>query len=460
MLGKTRLGGNAMLISTRRTFLLGASALSTLPLIGCAGTMPPAPTPIVFVHGNGDTAALWHTVIWRFESNGFPRDRLSAIDFRYPLSRSADDKEQPLRSSTTEARQELAAFVADVKRRTGAEKVALVASSRGGNAVRNFLKNGGGTAHVSHAILCGTPNHGVIVSDRVLVGSEFNGAGAFLRQLNDGPNEVVPGTLWATTRSDNNDKFAQPDGKYLGLPAGTATGVTFEGPALKGAKDIVLAGLDHREVAFHPKAFAAIYEFLLGKPPASTAILPEAAPLLNGKVNGMPGGVQTNLAVEGAKVEIYETDPATGARRGLVHSKTTGADGLWGPFTAKPTATYEFVVAAPGEAITHIYRTPFPRSSDIVHLRPARLTDADKAAGSSITLTRPRGYFGHGRDVFTIDGAVAPGIPEGVASISTGTLRLPAAAPRTVITRGNDETIAVQSWPTAENRIVLAELHY
>jgi hypothetical protein len=95
-----------------------------------------------------------------------------------------------------------------------------------------------------------------------------------------------------------------------------------------------------------------------------------------------------------------------------------------------------------------------------LHLRPGRLSDADKAAGSSITLTRPRGYFGHGRDVFTIDGAVAPGVSEGVPALSTGTLRLPAAAPRTVLVRGNDENFAVQSWPTAENRVVFAEMHY
>ncbi len=449
---------------TRRGFLLGASAMGSLPLLGCAATpaappAPPPPTPIVFVHGNGDTAGLWHTILWRFESNGFPRDRLAAIDFRYPLARSVDETEQALRSSSLEARQELAAFVAEVKQRTGAAKVALVASSRGGNAVRNFIKNGDGAPHVSHAVLCGTPNHGVIVSDKVLVGSEFNGAGAFLRQLNDGPDEVFPGIAWATLRSDNNDKFAQPDGRSLGMP-GVPTGVNFDGPALKGAQDIVLPGLDHREVAFHPKAFAAMYGFLLGKPAERLDILPEAAPVLNGKVNGMPGGVATNLPVAGALVEIFETDPATGQRRAQVHRKVTGADGLWGPFTAKPDATYEFVLAAPGEAITHIYRTPFPRSSDLVHLRPARLTDADKSAGSSITLTRPRGYFGHGRDIFMIDGQVGPGVPNGVPGNSTAILRLPPGPMRAVAVRGNDEHFMVQSWPAAESRLVLAEMHY
>ena len=59
-----------------------------------------------------------------------------------------------------------------------------------------------------------------------------------------------------------------------------------------GAKNVVLPGLDHRETAFHPLAFAAIFEFLMGAAPATTGIAAEISPVLNGKVNGMPGGVQ------------------------------------------------------------------------------------------------------------------------------------------------------------------------
>lgn len=442
----------------RRSFLLGASALGFAPLLGCATRLADAP-PVVFVHGNGDTAALWHTTIWRFESNGFDPARLHAIDFPWPLARSNDSVAQEGRSSTTEQREQLAAFVADVKRRTGAPKVALVGSSRGGNAIRNFVKNGGGGAHVSHAVLCGTPNHGVVASDKVLVGSEFNGSQPFLKQLNDGGNEVVPGVAWMTTRSDANDKYAQPDGRYLGFPPGSPTGVAFDGPALKGAENVVLPGLDHREVAFHPQAFAAIWRFLTGDGPATTDFAPESAPVLNGKVSGLPKGVPSNLPVAGAAVEIHETDPKTGERRALVHRQTTGADGLWGPFRARPDAYYEFVVAAPGEAITHIYRAPFARSSAHVHLRPARLTDDDRKAGSSVTLTRPRGYFGKGRDAITVDGQPAPGIPDGVATVSTSTVRLPPGPPRAVVGRFNGETIAARSWSTAENRIVLIEYH-
>ncbi len=74
---------------------------------------------------------------------------------------------------------------------------------------------------------------------------------------------------------------------------------------------------------------------------------------------------------------------ATGERLGpAVHTKTIGADGRWGPFVADPAARYEFVIAAPGYATTHVYRSPFPRSSSIVSLHPERLAEADRDAKS------------------------------------------------------------------------------
>ena len=46
--------------------------------------------PIVFVHGNGDDASKWVPVIWLFESNGYPTDRLFAIRFTDPAARRED----------------------------------------------------------------------------------------------------------------------------------------------------------------------------------------------------------------------------------------------------------------------------------------------------------------------------------------------------------------------------------
>ena len=64
--------------------------------------------PILFVHGNGDHAALWITTLWRMESNGVPRDRMFAINFTDPLARTDDAVAQANRSSTEDQRRELA----------------------------------------------------------------------------------------------------------------------------------------------------------------------------------------------------------------------------------------------------------------------------------------------------------------------------------------------------------------
>ena len=241
---------------SRRTILHGAGVLpfavaswrtSALAQTAPAFELP----PILFVHGNGDYDALWMTTLWRMESNGIPRERMLAINFTDPDARDDDTVEQANRSSTEDQRRELAAAIAELKRRTGAARVALVGSSRGGYVIRNVIKNGG-AGDASHAVLCGTPNHGVFAID-ALLGSEFNGRGAFLRGLNEGESEVTPGPAFLTLRSDGMDKYAQADGRFIGRP-GVPTNVNAEGPELKGATNLVLGALDHREVAFHPRA--------------------------------------------------------------------------------------------------------------------------------------------------------------------------------------------------------------
>ena len=455
---------------TRRHLVLGAAA--TTMLAACA-TTPPIDTtpPIVFVHGNGDTAALWTTTLWRFESNGWPRERLVALDMPYPLSRDVDATPQEGRSSTTESMQFLSAEVDRVLRLTGASRVVLIANSRGGNAVRNYIANGGGAAKVSHAILGGTPNHGVWADPASRTGNEFNGAGPFLTALNapKGPNgdEVTPGPKWMTIRSDNNDKFAQPDGVWIGAK-GTPTNVTFDGPALKGAENVVIGGIDHRETAFSAKAFEPMIRFITGRAPATLTIAPESRVVLNGKVSGYGvnnavGTAPSNLPLVGAVVEVYAVNAATGERVGAaVQRKTIGTDGLWGPFTGDASTAYEFVIGgAAGYATTHIYRSAFPRSSDIVNLRAERLADADKTALAIVTLSRPRGYFGLPRDQVSLDGQTpAPGIPPGTAGVSASKVRITDAAGRLVLGSFNGERIVGRAWPTANNELAVLELTF
>ncbi len=464
----------------RRLFLgMGAALALALAMAagGCAygpKALAEAP-PIVFVHGNGDSAAIWQTTLWRFESNGWPRDRLFALQQPYPLARDVDAKEQAGRSSTAQHMAFLKAEVDKVLAQTGAKQVVLMGNSRGGYAIRNYIQNGGGDKTVSHAILGGTPNHGVWAIPGYLEGSEFSGTGAFLKALNAPKNaagdEVTGPVKWLTIRSDNNDKYSQPDGEWIGAK-GKPTFVGYDNPALKGAQNEVIARLDHRETAFSPAAFEAAYRFITGQAPASTRIWPELNIRLDGLVTGMglrpddntSGNFSNNLALPKARVEVYAVHPETGLRvGGPVHAKEVGADGRWGPFQAVAGVPYEFVVTAPGYARTHIYRSPFPRGSDIVHLKAERIADADLAAFSIIQLVRPRGYLDPTTHHIAFDGqSPPPGVPVApVAGVASSKIKLSKLEDRAIAAEFHTdavERVVGRTWPAKENHIVFLEI--
>lgn len=410
---------------------------------GTSGTFP----PVLFVHGNGDSAALWITTLWRFESNGYPRDRLFTIDYPYPTARDDDGVPQPSRSGTEEQRAQLAAKVDAVLAQTGATQLILVGNSRGANSIRNYVKRGG-AAKVSHVLLGGGVNHGVYNAPGTNPGSEFNGAGRFLTELNAG-GETVPGVQYLTIRSDTNDKYAQPT-----LASGGPSGISYDAPALQGATNIVIAGIDHRETAFGPRAFTEMFRFITGAT-AKPEIAPEAAIRLTGTITGYENKVPTNLPVAGIAVTIFEVDPATGARRGAaVHAATTGADGAWGTLAGRPDAFYEFVIAQPGAAARQIFRSPFPRSSAVVSMRLTE--DAATPEQGLVIFTRPRGYVATGRDTHLLDGAPVPGVKPGVPTDSA--FKVPFTGPeRAVPAALNGETMTVRAIPGA---VVYAEFHY
>ncbi len=282
--------------------------------------------------------------------------------------------------------------------------------------------------------------------------------------LNAG-SEVDAGVTFVTIRSDTNDKYAQPTGEALGFP-GESTGVSYDSPELRGATNLVLTGLDHREVAFHQRTFRELYRVVTGAETAGLEIRSEAKPVFDGMVSGYENEAATNLPLAGARLEIYEVEAASGTRKGAaVHEAVTGDDGRWGPFDASPTAFYEFVVSAEGYPTLHYYRSPFPRSSRYVHLRLAPLSAllddaADRRTGSAVRMTRPRGYFGHGRDRFTMNGEVPDGINEGVPSTSAANLFFDTDRPQSVPVVLNEETIVVRTHPLAQGHISIAEFHY
>src|SRR5258705_13431174 len=127
-----------------------------------------------------------------------------------------------------------------------------------------------------------------------------------------------------TIRSDNQDKWTQPDGRWLGQPA-MKTNARHDGPALAGAENVVLPGADHSETAFSREAFVNAYRFITGHLPTRTDITPEKTVVLNGKGSGLVGVTPTNLPMRGATVEIFQVSAESCERLGApVHSKVTG----------------------------------------------------------------------------------------------------------------------------------------
>ena len=103
---------------------------------------------------------------------------------------------------------------------------------------------------------------------------------------------------------------------------------------------------------------------------------------------------------------------------------------------------------------------PFPRSSTYIHLRLKPLSDREKGPGSLVSLIRPRGYLGHGRDTFLIDGKIPPGVNEGVPGTAEGKMRFAPGPLRPVRVVLNREAMTVLTHPLEAGHIVIAEFHY
>ncbi|MBC7454094.1 MAG: twin-arginine translocation pathway signal, partial [Massilia sp.] len=328
------------------------------------------------------------------------------------------------------------------------------------------------TAKVSHAILCGTPNHGVFALPGWREGSEFSGTGAFLRGLNAPKNaagdEVDDSLKWMTVRSDSNDKFAQP---FLSGPDGkrVPSNVTYAGPELKGAHNVVIAGIDHRETAFGPAAFAEIHRFITGAAPRTTAIMAQRAIILSGKITGLgldvhdaaSGDFVNNLPLAGARLAIYALDDASASRTGRArYQARIGADGRWGPFRAQSGVRYEFEIAAPGYATSHTYRSAFARSSSVISMSAQRIAADDRDAGAIVTLKRVRGYLDAGRDRLQFDGKPVAGLPPSGAVLAESTLKLneERARARAISAQFNGERLLGRTWRAADKHLTTLEI--
>jgi len=339
---------------------------------------------------------------WRFESNGRPRNHLFAVQLPHP--KLAAGKAGAVLADGT-LLDPLALLTAEVTRAlalTHAKQVVLVGHERGALLIRDFIL-GGGEALVSHVVLS-----------------------------------------WPDAALTNvKQKLTQAD---------------FDAAALKGVKTLVFARADQPDGAFSPADFSASYRFITGADAASAAIWPQLDLVLGGTVTGM-GARSGDRAVAGshfynnlptpkAQLEVFAVQRDTGLRLGpAVYAQPVGADGRWGPFRAQQGVAYEFVTRAPGYAVTHTYRSPFPRGSEWVHLKTSRIADEDLPAFSIIELERPRGRLDPTVHHTVFDGQSVP--PARITLTRLQSRPIVAEIHTDVI-----ERVVGRTWPAKESDVV------
>ncbi len=214
-----------------------------------------------------------------------------------------------------------------------------------------------------------------------IVAYDHDGAGVDIEGYVDGLDEVIDETL-AETGFDQvflvgHSRGTTVSTTYLGDPARAAKVAKYVAIDGQPCVDVVpcLAptqetnpGQSHVEVATSPESFAAQYEFLVGEAPEVVDVVPQAEPVvLEGRAVNFPA----NTGREGANLDIWEVDPATGGRVAdePVASFTLPEDGAFGPVEVESGAHYEYVLSAPDTDVQHhLYLQPYVRSSHLVRL--------------------------------------------------------------------------------------------
>ncbi|MBI4545012.1 MAG: alpha/beta fold hydrolase [Gemmatimonadetes bacterium] len=141
---------------------------------------PLALTPVLLVPGWQDRAAHLEPLRARFLAHGWPADAARAIGFREPVGSNAAHAA------------EIAAAVDTLRRRTGAQRVDIVAHSMGGLAVRYYLSYLGGSNYVRRVVFLATPHQGTWLAylGWGQGGREMRPGSALLERLNRG--RIVP----------------------------------------------------------------------------------------------------------------------------------------------------------------------------------------------------------------------------------------------------------------------------
>jgi hypothetical protein len=318
--------------------------------------------PIVFVHGFAGSAAQFESQAMRFTSNGYPADWIGALEYDSLFGLATMEQVWA----------NLDAEIDRILDDTGAAKVDLAGHSLGTTVLHGYL--------TSSAERAGRVAHYVNLDGRTA---------------------------------------AAPPG---GVPTLAVWGMGDPSREIVGAENYRDPSQSHVEVATSAETFGVMYEFLTGRAPRTTDIVPE--PPGRVEIAGRASIFLTNEGPAGATLELWRVSPATGHRlTGEPEvSQVLPEDGSFGPWRVNGRKTYELVLSR-GATAHHFYTPPFVRSSHLVRLltsEPGTGLDLLRDTSdhhTSLTLVRNQEIWGDqdaGSDVLTVAGqalatpAIAP----------------------------------------------------
>lgn len=324
--------------------------------------------PVVFVHGGAGSATQFESQAMRFVGNGYSEDYLEAFEYDSQsysggllggLLGGDDSLEQQVNEALDQT-------IDDVLARTGEEAVYAIGHSLGTSVLGSYLAD--------------------------------------------------------STRASKVAKYVDLDGRqHDSLPGGVETlavwGLGSPDASISGAENVHL-DQSHVQLATSEETFAEVYPFLVGEQPDTTSIQPEPADqiTLSGRTQLFPSNEVPADLFDGATIEIYEVDPATGqpATEEPLATPAIDADGYWGPVDVDGTAHHEFRLdLASTDQVHHHYRQPELRSNKFVRLltsRPGEGTDqyVDRGDGHvALTPLRDKEWWGDqgaASDELTVDG--------------------------------------------------------
>ncbi|MCP4120261.1 MAG: hypothetical protein GY751_00735 [Bacteroidetes bacterium] len=213
------------------------------------------------------------------------------------------------------------------------------------------------------------------------------------------------------------DTPAGPNGDVPTLNIYSDADLISSGGDIPGAINVNLIDKDHYEVATSIEAFIEMYTFFYDEAPLVTDL---HDPSSTYEISGKALSFGENLPSQGATIEIYELDEATGFRisEAPQFNFRAGSQGFWGPIDVKSDTYYEFLIytGLPGDRPVHYYREPFRFDDPNVYLRsyPPLFS-----LGSLFLAGLPRSddmatvaFFGaskaaiNGRDILKVNGSI------------------------------------------------------